>query len=103
MKANIGIGFVLNYGVNLLILPILFDKAHPALSAFWIGCVFTVVSVVRQLVIRRWFNGLKFGNTKDEAIHASPSFQAIVAMHEARVRALAGNAVPVESLGREHA
>jgi len=27
-----------------------------------IGVLFTVVSIARQYVLRRWFNGLKFGN-----------------------------------------
>lgn len=62
MKTNIAIGFALNYGVNLLALPLLWDGDQPFESAFWIGCVFTVVSVARQLVIRRWFNGMKWGN-----------------------------------------
>jgi hypothetical protein len=61
-KTNIAIGFGINYAANLVVLPLLFDPARPALSAFYIGIVFTVISVVRQLVIRRWFNGIKFGN-----------------------------------------
>jgi hypothetical protein len=78
MKTNLLWGFALNYCINLAILPLLFDRAHPRMSAFYIGCVFTVVSVVRQLVIRRKFNRMKFGNTGHDN-------------------------VPVESLGREHA
>lgn len=62
MKTNLAIGFTLNYGVNLVVLPLLWDPGAPAVSAFWIGCVFTVVSVARQLVIRRFFNQTKFGN-----------------------------------------
>lgn len=63
-KTNIAIGFILNYGLNLMILPVLFDPEHPALSSFYIGLVFTVVSVLRQLAIRRWYNARKFGNTE---------------------------------------
>lgn len=59
---NIVIGFSLNYGINLLTLPILWDPASPKLSAFYIGLVFTAVSLIRQYVIRRKFDGLKFGN-----------------------------------------
>ena len=54
--SNILIGFPLNYAVNLATLPWLWDPASPKLSAFYIGLVFTAVSLVRQLVIRRWFN-----------------------------------------------
>lgn len=59
---NIAIGFAINYAVNIAVLPFLWNPAKPLASAFWIGCVFTVISQVRQLVIRRYFNGIKFGN-----------------------------------------
>jgi hypothetical protein len=62
MKTNIAIGFALNYAVNLAVLPLLWQPGSPFASAFWIGCVFTVVSVARQLIIRRWFNGMKWGH-----------------------------------------
>lgn len=58
-KTNIAIGFALNFGLNCLLLPVMFDPAHAARSAFLLGLVFTVVSVIRQLVIRRWFNTVK--------------------------------------------
>lgn len=60
--ANIVIGFSLNWGVNLLTLPWLWDPKSPKLSAFKIGLVFTAISLVRSFLIRRYFNGLKFGN-----------------------------------------
>lgn len=60
---NILIGFSLNWGVNILVLPWLWDAANPRSSAFNIGLVFTAVSLVRQFVLRRYFNGLKFGQT----------------------------------------
>jgi membrane protein CcdC involved in cytochrome C biogenesis len=63
-KANIVIGFALNYGVNLAILPVLWDPASPKLSAFKIGLVFTVVSMVRQLVLRRWANRWKWSERR---------------------------------------
>jgi hypothetical protein len=31
-------------------------------TAFEIGLIFTVISLVRSYVLRRWFNGLKFGH-----------------------------------------
>ena len=60
--ANIAIGFAINYAANLAVLPWLWDADSPLSSAFWIGCVFTVISQIRQLIIRRYFNGIKFGN-----------------------------------------
>lgn len=59
---NIAIGFAINYTANIAVLPILWNPAKPLASAFWIGCVFTVISQIRQLMIRRYFNGIKFGN-----------------------------------------
>jgi len=66
-KTNILIGFGLNYGANCLLLPWLFDPAHTMRSAFYIGLWFTAISIVRQLVIRRWFNGMARFETKAEA------------------------------------
>lgn len=52
---NIAIGFGINYIANLLVLPLAgFDIG--AGGAFWIGVIFTAISVVRSFVIRRWFN-----------------------------------------------
>lgn len=77
-NANVVIGFSINWTLNLLTLPLLWDPASPKLSAFYIGLVFTAASYIRQMVLRRYFNRIKFGN-KSELV------------------------VPVESLGREHA
>lgn len=59
MKTNLAIGFTLNFFINCAVLPLLYDPAHIARSSFVIGLVFTVVSIIRQLVIRRWFNRIK--------------------------------------------
>jgi hypothetical protein len=57
--SNITVGFAINWTANICVLPLLWNPASPKLSAFYIGCVFTVISQVRQLVIRRWFNQSK--------------------------------------------
>lgn len=59
--ANIGVGFGINYVANLAILPA-FGYDVTAGDAFLIGVVFTAISLIRSYVLRRWFNGLKFGN-----------------------------------------
>lgn len=60
--ANIFVGFTINYFANLLILPIFgFTSLTPAKN-FAIGVLYTVISLVRSFVLRRYFNGLKFGN-----------------------------------------
>jgi hypothetical protein len=59
--ANIFVGFTVNFLANLAVLP-LFGFAVTPGTAFKIGLVFTVISLARQYVLRRYFNGLKFGN-----------------------------------------
>lgn len=59
--ANIFVGFAINWCANLLVLPMFGLKVSGA-TAFHIGLVFTVISLVRSYVLRRWFNNLKFGN-----------------------------------------
>jgi hypothetical protein len=63
--ANIFIGFTINFFANLLVLP-WFGLAVTPSKAFGIGVIFTVISLVRSYVIRRWFNGLKFGNVEKQ-------------------------------------
>lgn len=60
-RANIAVGFSINYVANLIVLP-WFGLHVTPVDAFGIGVIFTVISFVRSYVLRRWFNGLKFGN-----------------------------------------
>lgn len=62
--ANIGVGFAINFTANMLVLP-LFGFAITPGKAFGIGLIFTVISLARSYVLRRWFNGLKFGNAPE--------------------------------------
>jgi len=59
--ANIIVGFAINFIANLLIWPI-FGLHMGARVAFLGGLIFTVVSLVRSYIIRRWFNGFRWGN-----------------------------------------
>lgn len=59
--ANIAAGFTINWCANMVVLP-WFDFHVTGSQAFGIGVVFTAISLVRSYVLRRWFNGLKFGN-----------------------------------------
>lgn len=52
---NIFIGFSINYIANLLIFP-LFGMQISLSDNFWLGMIYTVISLVRSYVIRRWFN-----------------------------------------------
>lgn len=53
--ANIFIGFGINLGANMIVLP-WFGFHVSASQAFGIGVVFTVISLVRGYFIRRYFN-----------------------------------------------
>lgn len=52
---NIAIGFAINWVANIYILP-LYGFHITGGQAFSMGLIFTVISVVRSYVIRRWFN-----------------------------------------------
>ena len=60
--ANIAVGFGVNFGANMLILPMFGFTALTWHSNLIIGAIYTVISLVRSYVLRRWFNGLKWGN-----------------------------------------
>jgi hypothetical protein len=64
--ANIVVGFSINFFANMAILP-LFGFKVSAGSAFEIGLIFTVISLARSYVLRRWFNELKFGHDNKPA------------------------------------
>jgi len=62
--ANIAVGFWVNFLANMTLLP-LFGFASLTLSKnFLIGMIYTAISLIRQYILRRWFNGLKFGHYK---------------------------------------
>ena len=61
--ANIFVGFSINFVANLLILPHFGFTSLNASKAFGIGLIFTGISLARSYCLRRWFNGLRFGNT----------------------------------------
>jgi len=52
---NVAIGFWINFIANLVILP-LFGFDITIVDNFYIGLLYTVVSVARSYVVRRWFN-----------------------------------------------
>ncbi len=68
---NIAIGFTINYVANLIILPMFWGPArhNAGLSAFVLGIAFTLISFARQYVLRRWFNGMSFGNKKEVVVN----------------------------------
>lgn len=60
--ANIAVGFGVNFAANLIILPLFGFHSLTVRNNLIIGLLYTVISLVRSYVLRRWFNGLRFGN-----------------------------------------
>ena len=52
---NTVVGFGVNYIANLVVLPMFGFDITPK-DAFLMGLLFTVISVARGYVVRRWFN-----------------------------------------------
>jgi hypothetical protein len=52
---NLCIGFSVNFTANLFILPLV-GASFTASENWWLGCVYTAISIIRQYAIRRWFN-----------------------------------------------
>ena len=52
---NVLIGFAINFCANMLILPLIGFHITASQNLF-IGVLYTIISVARSYVIRRWFN-----------------------------------------------
>lgn len=55
---NVLIGFGINFTANLIILPQFGMTTLTLATNFTIGIIYTVISIVRSYVIRRWFNSM---------------------------------------------
>jgi membrane protein implicated in regulation of membrane protease activity len=55
-KANVISGFFISWMVWVLIVAPLYDYETSFFKGFTITCIFTVSSLIRSYVIRRWFN-----------------------------------------------
>ena len=49
------IGIIIGILLNLTILPI-FGYPVSLADSLWISVIFTIVSIIRSYIIRRWFN-----------------------------------------------
>lgn len=52
---NVLIGFTINFTANMVIFP-LFGWRISVSDNLVLGCIYTLISIVRAYVIRRWFN-----------------------------------------------
>lgn len=53
---NVAIGFGINFTANMLILPAFGFTSLTLGTNVIIGLIYTVISVARSYIIRRWFN-----------------------------------------------
>jgi len=53
---NVAIGFAINFAANLLILTLFGFSALTWRTNLVIGAIYTIISVARSYVVRRWFN-----------------------------------------------
>jgi hypothetical protein len=60
--ANIAIGFAINFAANWLLLPLFGFRTLTLWANFELGLLYTMISLVRSFILRRYFNGLRFGN-----------------------------------------
>ncbi len=51
---NIAIGFSVNFTINFAILPLV-NVSMTAMDNWWLGWIYTSISIGRQYAIRRWF------------------------------------------------
>lgn len=63
---NIAFGFSVNYVANIFLLPLVGASLTVA-SNFWLGWIYTAISIVRQYAIRRWNNRLQFVDTTTQS------------------------------------
>jgi hypothetical protein len=63
---NIAVGFSVNFVANLFLLPLV-GASFTAMENFWLGWIYTAISIVRSYAIRRWFNGLQFVGHKTQS------------------------------------
>lgn len=54
--ANIAIGFTINFFANMVLLPLVGITQLTVGNNLQLGCAFTVISLARSYVLRRWFN-----------------------------------------------
>ena len=52
---NVGIGWLISFIANMLVLP-LFGYNINLTDGVLISIIFTIISIVRGYVVRRWFN-----------------------------------------------
>lgn len=55
---NVAIGYSINYIANLIVMP-LFGFHVTLEQNLWLGAIYTLISITRSYLIRRWYNNRK--------------------------------------------
>lgn len=78
--ANTAVGFIVNMGGQYIIFPVLGIAVSHA-EHVWLALFFTVLSIGRGYVIRRWFNGFRFKrSTEDWQVYPPTQVNAKVSL-----------------------
>lgn len=56
---NILVGFTINFFANALLFPLFGFATFTAEKNFYMGCIYTVISLVRSFALRRIFNRIR--------------------------------------------
>jgi hypothetical protein len=63
--ANVLVGYSVAVTSQVVVFPLVGIEGVELHTNLLIGAIFTVISLVRSYVLRRWFNGLRFFTTEE--------------------------------------
>ncbi len=58
--ANVAVGYTIAVSSQMVVFPLVGIQGVELHTNMLIGAIFTVISLVRSYILRRWFNNLKF-------------------------------------------
>lgn len=58
------VSFGIAYGINLIVIPVFRRTLTDNQTALWLTTIFSIVSIVRQYILRRFFNWLHLRQSK---------------------------------------
>ncbi len=64
--ANVAVGYLVAVTSQILVFPLVGIIGVEFHTNLLIGAIFTVISLMRSYILRRWFNSLKFFTESDD-------------------------------------
>ena len=58
--ANVAVGYTIAVSSQMVVFPLVGIHGVDVQTNMLIGAIFTVISLTRSYILRRWFNSLKF-------------------------------------------